>query len=318
MDDEQPPKRAFQPIGPQPRKRYRLPPPEALLDGVHGAELAAQLCRGAHQLVLPPPPPVSVEPERTSDGRVRNIPFVLGNFPCGVYIPFVAPSPCARCRPSSTEPSPAPSESLLCPSCCVEQALRAIDANIAWQRFPTSELHLSLSRSLVLRERQIELLRESLPKALRSAVGQGVRRELEFHHARVFINEHRTRAFVGLCTSVACSQTLLQPLIDAVDAALADVAHAADGVPTAEHSCRPFYRPAVPHVSVAWIAAATAEEDSSDGAATASSTGAFAYQLSPAVLALDGRQASLATPVMSAPLSRVVFRVANTKHVIEL
>jgi hypothetical protein len=180
---------------------------------------------------------------RTShSGRVRAFAHVEGNYPTTIYIDVplsddmqsllrhaVSQLRCAPLPASSniTEPVSAPDAPASC-DC----------AGTSWQPLLASELHVSLSRTVVLQLTQVDAFVATVRKEL-GAVSRFV---AHFSELAFFANDDRTRSFAAL-EFAAGSDGLasILRLIRQVDKALK------------AFSLPQFYQPARPHVSFAWV-----------------------------------------------------------------
>ncbi|GFG35056.1 hypothetical protein Cfor_07657 [Coptotermes formosanus] len=127
------------------------------------------------------------------DGRIRSFPHERGNWATYVYIPF--------------EPGPAVSSFVdVVLECCKTVVLLK----------PVDELHISLTRTVVLRHHWIKSFNESVQQCIKELPSFS----LDFNTVGVYCNEEKTRTFIGL--TVAAGHKSLTAAVTMLNNCLAD------------------------------------------------------------------------------------------------
>lgn len=107
---------------------------------------------------------------------------------------------------------------------------------------PSSQLHISLTRTLVLQLHWIQPLADDL----RGRLGILPKFSMWLHGLHVYVNEERTRTFLGL--RVCHGRTELEDIVSQVDLSIA------------EYRLPPFYKDGSFHASVAWCTGDVSED----------------------------------------------------------
>ena len=215
-----------QPASSHARKRSK-PSPTA-------STAAVQPTTSKKSRVLPPPPlqlliaPTATASSATpndssatvssqSDGRIRAFPHVDGNWSTHVYI--VVPASVALNE-------------------LMDECDRLLPASLLFHRQPSSELHLSLSRCVVLRHHHIARFTELLTSAVSGVQLPCVPLPVVLTSLALYCNEQRTRSFAAM--RVGAGEDELLRVLAAVDGALAEM------------GLQVFYEQPELHVSYAW------------------------------------------------------------------
>ena len=171
---------------------------------------------------------------------MRQFAHVPGNWPTLVYIPVERSEQLRRWVTAVVDCANAP------PHAATAAAGPAPAAAPAWRAVADSDSgvgagHISLSRSFPLRYPQIALFTETLTDhAERYSAAPSATFDMRLGRLRLFTNEDRTRSFLSLCPEPADNARLERLIREVVD-------------PACEAAAAPtFYRPAEPHLSVAW------------------------------------------------------------------